>query len=54
MNRAPDVSPQLQEWREVLDIAVVGSQTGWSTSPGVIWRGALHFTEHKVCSLLWG
>lgn len=42
-------SPQLQEWREALDIDVVGGKMDWCVSPGVIWRGALHFVEHKVC-----
>lgn len=41
-------SPQLQEWQEVLDAPVLGDLSSLDASSGIIWRGAVHFTEFKV------
>lgn len=32
----------------MLDTPPVRCLSSWLITPGVIWRGALHFTEHKV------
>ena len=41
-------SPLLQQWREIVE-ARVCTLENWSSGVGTIWRGSLHFTEHRVC-----
>ncbi len=41
-------SCDFQDWREVLQTPPVRSLSDWLSGQGVFWRGALHFTQHKV------
>ena len=44
-----ELMPGLRAWKEAIDVDVVCSCEEWRPPVGVIWRGAIHFTENKVC-----
>ena len=42
--------PGLKAWKEALSIDLITSCEEWTPTEGVVWRGALCFTEKKVSS----
>ena len=45
---ACELPPGVEAWREALDVDLISDCFDWTPRDGVIWRGALHFTEYKV------
>ncbi len=41
-------------WRDSLGGLTVSTVEEWDPPPGVLWRGHIHCTEHKVCGHCYG